>query len=209
MPLLEALVARRNLERIALYHRHTAGPAPFLSDDRRERIRSVSVFAGPPVRTAIERGAADFIPIFLSDIPSLFLTRQVALDVAFLQLSPPDSHGYCTLGTSVDAALAASQTAHYVIAEINDRMPRTHGNTLVPLARVHAFTHTSRPLHAHETRPATAVEDAIGANVAALVDDGATLQMASERFPTPRCGDCATNTTSASTPRCSPMALST
>jgi acyl-CoA hydrolase len=89
MPLLEALVARRNLERIALYHRHTAGPAPFLSDDRRERIRSVSVFAGPPVRTAIARVDADFIPIFLCDIPSLFLTCHVGLDIAFLQLLPP------------------------------------------------------------------------------------------------------------------------
>jgi 4-hydroxybutyrate CoA-transferase len=182
-PLLEALVARQDLERITLYHLHTAGPAPFVSADCRERIRSVSLFAGPPVRTAIERGDADFIPIFLSDIPSLFLTRQVPLDVAFLHLSPPDSHGYCTLGTSVDAALAASQAAGYVVAEINDRMPRTHGNTLVPLSRVHAFTHTSRPLHTHQTRPATSVEDAIGANVAALVDDGATLQMGIGAIP--------------------------
>jgi 4-hydroxybutyrate CoA-transferase len=136
----------------------------------------VSLFAGPPVRDAIERGDADFIPIFLSDIPSLFLARQVSLDVALLQLSPPDSHGYCTLGTSVDAALAASQSARYVIAEINDRMPRTHGNTLVPLSRIHAFIHTSRPLWAHEGRPPSADEEAIGANVAALVEDGATLQ---------------------------------
>jgi acyl-CoA hydrolase len=109
----------------------------------------VSVFAGPPVREAIERGDADFIPIFVSDIPSLFLTPQIPLHVA-LQLSPPDAHGYCTLGTSVDAALAASQMARYVIAEINDRMPRTHGNTLVPMSRIHAFIHTSRPLWVHE-----------------------------------------------------------
>jgi len=182
-PLLNALAARMDLERITLYHLHTAGPAPFVSEDCRERIRSVSVFAGPPVRTAIERGDADFIPIFLSDIPSLFATRQVALDVALLQLSPPDSHGYCTLGTSVDAALAASQAARYVVAEINDRMPRTHGNTLVPLARVHAFTRTSRPLHFHDTRLPTAVEDAIGENVAALVEDGATLQMGIGAIP--------------------------
>jgi acyl-CoA hydrolase len=182
-PLLEALSARPDLERITLYHLHTAGPAPFVAEECRERIRSVSVFAGPPVRAAIERGDADFIPIFLSDIPSLFLTRQVELDVAILQLSPPDAHGYCTLGTSVDAALAAAQAARYVVAEINDRMPRTHGNTLVPLSQVHAFIHTSRPLHPHDTRAPTAVEDAIGAHVAALVEDGATLQMGIGAIP--------------------------
>jgi 4-hydroxybutyrate CoA-transferase len=182
-PLLEALAARRDLEQITLYHLHTGGPAPFVSPECRGRIRSVSVFAGPHVRNAIDQGDADFIPIFLSDIPSLFSSRQVLLDVAVLQLSPPDGHGYCTLGTSVDAALAASQSARFVVAEINERMPRTHGNTLVPLSRVHAFTHSARPLHGHETRPPTAVEDAIGANVAALVEDGATLQMGIGAIP--------------------------
>jgi 4-hydroxybutyrate CoA-transferase len=182
-PLLEALVARSDLEGVALYHLHTGGPAPFVAAQCRGRLRSVSVFAGPPVREAIERGDADFIPIFLSDIPSLFLTRQILLDVALLQLSPPDAHGYCTLGTSVDAALAASQTARYVIAEINDRMPRTHGNTLVPLSRVHAFIHTSRPLWAHDSRPPSSEEEAIGANVASLVEDGATLQMGIGAIP--------------------------
>src|SRR5262245_9518317 len=144
-PLLDALAARADLEAVTLYHLHTSGPAPFVSPDCRGRLRSVSVFAGSPVRDAIEHGDADFIPIFLSDIPSLFLSRQIPLDVALLQVSPPDAHGYCTLGTSVDAALAASQTARYIIAEINERMPRTHGNTSEPLSRVHALIHTSRP----------------------------------------------------------------
>jgi acyl-CoA hydrolase len=175
-PLLDALAARSDLEGISLYHLHTGGPAPFVAPQCRGRMRSVSVFAGPPVRDAIDHGDADFIPIFLSDIPSLFLSRQIPLDIALLQLSPPDRHGYCTLGTSVDAALAASHVARFVIAEINDRMPRTHGNTLVPLSRIHAFIHTSRPLWAHDSRPPTAVDEAIGANVAALVEDGATLQ---------------------------------
>jgi 4-hydroxybutyrate CoA-transferase len=181
--LLEALVARRELEGLTLYHLHTGGPAPFVAPECRGRMLSVSVFAGAPVRGAINRGDADFVPIFLSDIPSLFLKRQVALDVALLQLSPPDAHGYCTLGTSVDAALAASQTARYLVADINDQMPRTHGNTLVPLARVHAFTHSSRPLHGHAAQPPGPVEDAIGDHVAALIDDGATLQMGIGAIP--------------------------
>ena len=134
-PLLEALVRNPALDNVTLYHLHTAGPAPFVEPPHRDRFLSVSVFAGSPVRAAIDEGAAEFIPIFLSDVPSLFLTGRVLLDVAFLQLSPPDGHGYCTLGTSVDAALAAALSARYVIAEINDRMPRTLGNTLVPFRR--------------------------------------------------------------------------
>jgi acyl-CoA hydrolase len=182
-PLVEALAARTDVEDVRLYHLHTGGPAPFVSPECRGRIQSVSLFAGAPVRAAIERGDADFVPIFLSDIPSLFVKPQIPLDVALLQLSPPDAHGYCTLGTSVDAALAASQHARYIVAEINDAMPRTHGNTLVPFSRVHAFIHTSRPLHAHDARAASDVEEAIGGHVAALVEDGATLQMGIGAIP--------------------------
>jgi acyl-CoA hydrolase len=100
-----------------------------------------------------------------------------------LQLSPPDRHGYCTLGTSVDAALAASRAAATVVAEINQQMPRTHGNTLVRFDRVHAFISTDRPLHAHEPPHPSAVDDEIGAHVADLVPNGATLQMGIGAIP--------------------------
>jgi 4-hydroxybutyrate CoA-transferase len=182
-PLLEALAERSDLEGVTLYHLHTGGPAPFVEPSQRGRFFSVSLFAGAPVRKAIERGDADVIPIFLSDIPALFTEGHIPLDVAILQLSPPDVHGYCTLGTSIDAALAASQSARWIIAEINDRMPRTHGNTLVPFAKVQAFIRTSRPLHAHEAAPPSPVEAAIGDHVAALVEDGATLQMGIGAIP--------------------------
>jgi acyl-CoA hydrolase len=176
-PLVEALVRRADLADVQLYHLHTAGPAPFCEPEHSSRFRSVSLFAGPPVRAAIARGDADFIPIFLSDIPALFTTRQIALDVALLHLSPPDRHGYCTLGTSVDAAWAASQSARFIVAEINDRMPRTHGATVVPLSRVHAFVHTSRPLHEHASAEPSADARQLADHVTPLVDDGATLQM--------------------------------
>lgn len=182
-PLLAALAARSDLEGVTLYHLHTAGPAPFVDPECRGRLRSVSLFAGPPVREAIACGDADFIPIFLSDIPSLFLTRQVPLDVALVQVSPPDAHGYCTLGTSVDTALAAAQSARIVVAEINDQMPRTHGNTLIPLSLIDRFIHTSRRLHAHAPAPPTPVDEQIAEHVAALVDDGATLQMGIGAIP--------------------------
>lgn len=181
--LLDALVAREDLTDITLYHLHTSGPAPFVDPHVCRRIRSVSLFAGPPVRDAIQRGDADCIPVFLSDIPSLFQTRQIPLDVALLHLSPPDAHGYCTLGTSVDTALAASQAAPMLIAEINDAMPRTHGNTLVPFSRLHAAIHVSRPLHSFEATAPGPVEDAVGGHVAELVEDGATLQMGIGAIP--------------------------
>ena len=182
-PLLEALAGRADLDDVRLYHLHTNGPARFAEPECRGRLRSISLFTGAPVRAAIERGDADFIPIFLSDIPSLFLQRQVPLDVALLQVSPPDAHGYCTLGTSVDTALAASQAARYIVAEINEQMPRTLGNTLVPFSRIHAFIRTSRPLHERPAEPPGPVEEQIGEHVAALVDDGATLQMGIGAIP--------------------------
>ena len=176
-PLVEALARRQDLTGVSLYHLHTTGPAPFAEPGQEGRFLSVSLFGGPPVREAIDAGRADFIPVFLSDIPRLFLERVIPLDAALLQLSPPDRHGYCTLGTSVDAALAASHAARYIIAEINERMPRTHGNTLVHIDRVSAFVRSDRPLAGHAPRPGTAVEDAIGEHAARLVPDGGTLQM--------------------------------
>ncbi|QYM80228.1 hypothetical protein K0B96_06330 [Horticoccus luteus] len=176
-PLVEALSARRDLENVRLYHLHTAGPAPFAAPGRENEFRSVSVFSGGPVRAAIAEGRADFVPIFLSDIPGLFTSRTVPLDVAIVQLSAPDAHGLCSLGTSCDAAKAAVESARYVIAEINERMPRTHGNNIVPLSRVHAFIATDRPLHTHAPEPETPIDARIGELIAGLVDDGSTLQM--------------------------------
>ena len=182
-PLLDALVANPSLSGIELYHLHTNGPAPFVDPAHRARFLSHSLFTGPPLRHAIEEGVADFVPVFLSDIPALFRTGRIPIDVALLQLSPPDRHGFCSLGTSVDAALAASLAARYIVAEINEQMPRTLGNTLVPFSRLHACVYTNRPLHTHTAEAPTQVEDAIGAQVAALVDDGATLQMGIGAIP--------------------------
>ncbi|MEW5853658.1 MAG: acetyl-CoA hydrolase/transferase C-terminal domain-containing protein [Myxococcota bacterium] len=181
--LLEAMVKRKDLENVTLYHLHTAGPCAYADVSQSGRFFSVSLFAGPPVRKAIEEGRADFMPIFLSDIPELFLTRVVPLDVALLQVSPPDEHGMCTLGTSVDAARAAADSARILIAEINERMPRTHGNTAVPLSRFAAFIHTNRPLHEAEVAEETPVEARIGEIVSGLVEDGSTLQMGIGAIP--------------------------
>ncbi len=182
-PLLEALAARTNLEGVHVYHLHTSGPMPFADPGCAGRFVSVSLFTGPALRQAIAEGRADFMPIFLSDIPALFRSGAVKLDAALLQLSPPDAHGLCTLGTSVDAAKAAADAAPLVIAEINERMPRTLGNTVVPFGRVGAFAHTDRPLLEHAPEPETPVEARIGELVAKLVEDRSTLQMGIGTIP--------------------------
>jgi acyl-CoA hydrolase len=177
-PLVEALARRTDLEGVRLYHLHTAGPAPFADEGcGGKRFCSVSLFTGAPLRKPIEEGRADFMPVFLSDIPGLFISRDIPLDAALLQLSPPDRHGNCTLGTSVDTAKAAADTAPIIIAEINEQMPRTHGNSVVPFEKVTAFIHTDRPLHEQPQGEETAIEAKIGQLIADLVEDGSTLQM--------------------------------
>jgi 4-hydroxybutyrate CoA-transferase len=182
-PLLDALVARLDVEGVTLYHLHTSGPAPFAEPQAAARFRSVSFFVGPALRRPIAEGRADFMPIFLSQIPALFSSGRIPLDVALVQLSPPDAHGLCTLGTSVDAARAAVDHARLVLAEINDQMPRTLGATTVPLSRVDAFVRTSRPLHEHVASPETPEEARIGELIAGLVEDGATLQVGIGAIP--------------------------
>jgi acyl-CoA hydrolase len=176
-PLIEAMCRRLDLEAVRLYHLHTAGPCPFADAEHAGRFRSISFFTGAPLRQAVAEGRADFMPVFLSDIPGLLTSGRVPLDVALLQLSPPDAHGNCTLGTSVDAAKAAADSARLVVAEINQRMPRSHGNSVVRFDRLDAFVLTDRPLPEAEPARQTDVEARIGEIVAGLVEDGSTLQM--------------------------------
>jgi len=176
-PLLDALARRTDLVGVKLWHIHLEGPLAFTAPEHTGRFRSISLFTGPGLREPVAEGRADFVPIFLSDIPHLFTSGRVKLDAALVQLSPPDRHGTCSLGTSVDAARAAVDTAGVVLAEINERMPRTHGHTAVPLDRVTAWTATDRDLPGHDLLPPSDVEDRIGAHVAALVEDGACLQL--------------------------------
>ena len=181
-PLIDAL-ARRDVENVTTYHLHLDGPVAIADPGMEERFRPTALFIGANMRTAVNEGRADFTPVFLSDIPALFMSGRIPLDAAFLQLSPPDKHGFCTLGTSADAAVAASRTARILIAEINDQMPRTHGNTLVHVDRLTAFIRTNRPLPQHLPGEASDIEAAIGSHVATLVPDAATLQMGIGAIP--------------------------
>lgn len=182
-PLIDALAARTDLENVRTFHLHLEGTVAIAAPGNEGRFFPTSLFTGPSLRQAVEEGRADACPVFLSDIPLLFSSGRIPLDAAFLQLSPPDKHGYCTLGTSADVAVAAARTAGVIIAEINEQMPRTHGNTLVALDTIAKFVHTNRPLPAHAPPVASAAESAIGEHVAPLIPDGATLQMGIGAIP--------------------------
>jgi 4-hydroxybutyrate CoA-transferase len=177
IPLEEAMCRLDDVEGVELYHIHKDGPAPFTEPNQAGRFHSNSFFCGANTRAAIAEGRADFIPIFLSDIPHLFKSRQVKLDAAMVSLSPPDRHGFCSLGPSVEAALAAVNAAPLVIAEINHQMPRTHGDSFVHINDVQHFILADRPLVYQEKPKIGEVERSIGAQIAEMIEDGSTLQL--------------------------------
>ncbi len=182
-PLLDALARRSDVEGVELYHLHLDGPLAFTAPEHAGRFFSHSLFTGPGLRGPVAEGRADFVPVFLSDIPHLFRSRRIDLDVAILQLSPPDAHGHSTLGPSIDAAMAAASTARTVLAEINARMPRTTGNAALPYSKVTAHMASDRPLYALAPGEESEIEARIGELIAGLVPDGATLQMGIGAIP--------------------------
>lgn len=182
--LLDALVRRAGeLSCVEVVALHTEGPAPHTAPGVFEHIRHNALFVGANVREAVNTGRADYTPVFLSRIPALFRNETLPLDVALLQVTPPDRHGFCRLGTSIACARAAADSARTAIGLINPRVPRTMGNSAVHVSRFAALVETDRPLphgHAAEIGP---VERAIGEHVARLVPDRATLQMGIGAIP--------------------------
>ncbi len=182
--LIDALVDRadtlRNVELISL---HTEGEAAYVRPEYRKSFRLNALFVGKNVREAVQEGVADAIPIFLSDVPALFYRNVLPLDVAFVHVSPPDRHGFCSLGVSVDAARAAVHTARYVIAQVNPKMPRTHGEGLLHASNIDAMIEVDDPLPETPRHELSDIERKIGQNVASIVEDGATLQMGIGAIP--------------------------
>ena len=166
-----------------IVHLMTLGPAPYVAPGLEHRFRHTAFFIGANVRSAVQEGRADFMPVFLSEIPRLITSRRVRIDVALIQVSPPDAHGYCSLGVSVDVVRAAVDSADLVIAEVNPRMPRTHGDSFVHVDRIACLVPVDSALPERLPEPLDEVDRAIGAHVAALVPDGATLQLGIGRIP--------------------------
>jgi len=182
--LLQALVEEASrLKNVELIHLHTEGKAPYASAKFKDNFRVVSLFSGTNLRSEIGSDRVDYLPCFLSEIPSLFLSKRRPLHVALLHLSKPDRHGFCTLGTSVDVARAAIQAADILVAQINHQMPRVHGDGFVHLDDIDHWIEVDEPLPVPESRPLTSEELAIGATVAQMIDDGACLQVGIGNIP--------------------------
>ncbi len=129
------------------------------------------------VRQAVNEGRADYTPVFLSQIEALFETGQMPIDVALIQVSPPDAHGFCSFGVGVDTTLTAARQAKFVVAQVNDQMPRTYGDSFIHVSDIDTIVEASRPLCELKPIEITDVHHAIGKNVASLIEDGATLQL--------------------------------
>ena len=176
--LINSLCERyKEIKNVELFQIHTEGDAPYVQSPYKDSFRVNSCFASGNVRESINSSYGAYIPIFLSEIHLLFRKNILPLDVAFIQVSPPDKHGYCSLGVSVDITLPAIQTAKKVIAQINPQVPRTHGDGIIHIDKIHAATEVDQPIHIHEMQAPTDVEKRIGKHVANLIEDGATLQM--------------------------------
>ena len=184
--LIKAMCARGEngeLKDVHVHHLHTEGPAPY-ADPKFEGIFQLdSFFVGSNVRPVTQSGYADYIPIFLSETQRLYRSGAVPCNVAMIQVSTPDKHGYVSLGTSVDATLAAVETADTVIAVINKYVPRSFGDAIIPLSKIDIFVEDDTPLIEAKFAQPSEIETRIGKNCAALIEDGATLQMGIGAIP--------------------------
>ncbi|MEX2350611.1 MAG: acetyl-CoA hydrolase/transferase C-terminal domain-containing protein [Flavobacteriaceae bacterium] len=166
-----------NLQDVEIVQMHTEGDALYTREPYNKAFRTNSCFVAGNVRKAVNSSKGDYTPIFLSELHLLFKRNILPLDVAFIQVSPPDKHGYCSLGTSIDVTLTAIQTAKKVIAQVNPNVPRTHGDGIIHEKNINAAVLVDLPIHAVPVAEPTEIEKRIGYHVAQLVEDGATLQM--------------------------------
>jgi acyl-CoA hydrolase len=182
--LVEAMTARADeLRVVEVVSLHTEGPAPYAAPEMAKSFRVNALFVGANIRRAVEEGRADYLPVFLSEVPSLFRSGILPLDVALIHVSRPDRHGFCSLGVSVDVTRAAVQTARTVVAQVNPRMPRSHGDGLIHVDSIDYMVDVDEPIHELAPAALSEQERAIGRHCAELVDDGATLQLGIGAIP--------------------------
>ena len=175
--LVEALMRRApELYDVEIVHMMTMGCAPYVAPEMAGHFRHNAMFIGGNVREAINDGRADYTPIYLSEIEALFESGAMPIDVALIEVSPPDSHGFCSFGVGVDTTLTAAKCARYVVAQVNDYMPRTYGDSFIHISDIDAVVESSRPLCELKKPAVTDMHVAIARNVAGLIEDGAVLQ---------------------------------
>lgn len=176
--LVEALVERAPFVRdVEVMHLLTPGTSPYAAPGMAKHFRHNALFVGGNVREAVNDGRADYTPIFLSEVEALFETGEMPIDVAFIQVSPPDAHGYCSFGVSVDTTLTAAKYAHHVVAQVNAQMPRTYGDSFIHVSEIDSIVEDSRPLCELKKQNNTDLYRQIGAHVASLIEDGSVLQL--------------------------------
>lgn len=182
--LIDSMIARApELEDVEIVQIHTEGEAKYAQPEYADSFRTHAMFVGANLRKAVQEGHADYIPVFLSEIPSLFRRKILPLNVALVQVSPPDKHGYCSLGIAVDVSAAAVQTADFVVAQVNPNMPRTHGDGLIHVDKIDYCVDVDTPLSEQGGNVLSPIEITIGKHCAELIDDGATLQMGIGAIP--------------------------
>ena len=175
--LVDALLQRApHVQDVEIVHMMTMGKAPYVAPEMAGHFRHNAVFIGGNVRDAINDGRADYTPLYLSEIEELFESGAMPLDVALIEVSPPDSHGFCSFGVGVDTTLTAARLARYVVAQVNDQMPRSYGDSFIHVSKIDAIVESSRPLCALKKPEVTEMQIAIARNVAGLIEDGAVLQ---------------------------------
>src|SRR5580765_2968396 len=182
--LLDALVARAaELRDVGMVHLHTEGPGPHLAPAMAPHFRHRALFVGPNARAAVNEGRADYVPVFLSDVPNLFERGALPLDAVLVNATPPDAHGFCSLGVSVAAMHAAIRAASTVIVQLNRAMPRTLGESFIHVDDVDLAVEVDVPPYEHASGPIGDVERRIGHYVAELIPNGATLQLGIGAIP--------------------------
>ena len=176
--LMDALANRKDeLKDVEITHVLLLGEDPLSKPEMEGHFRHNSLFVGPADRAAVNEGRADYIPVFLYEIPSLFYSGLLPVDVAFLHVSPPDEHGFMSFGVECLASKSAAETARVVVAQVNDRMPRTLGDSFIHISKVAKLVEISEELPELKSPPFTEVEKKIGGYIADLVEDGSTLQL--------------------------------
>lgn len=182
--LTKALSERASeLKNVEVCHLHTEGPAPYANPELAESFHVNSFFIGKNVRHTLAAGNGSYTPVFLSELPYLFRKKVLHLDVVFIHVSPPDIHGYCSLGVSVEATLAAIENAKTVIAQVNPQMPRTFGDGILHVSEIDYLVDVNLPIFGHEMDAISPLEDKIGTYIASLIEDKSTLQMGIGSIP--------------------------
>ncbi|GIK61120.1 MAG: acetyl-CoA hydrolase/transferase family protein [Ignavibacteriota bacterium] len=190
LELIRAMVRRKDeLENVTIYHILIVGELPYVNPGMEKHFKHKAFFVGANVRKSVQEGRSEFIPIFLSEVPLLFKRNIIPVEIALLNVSPPDEHGFCSYGVDVGTIKSAAERAKIVIAQINPEMPRSLGDSFIHINKIHHIVEHSEPIQElpqvdpNTTEEMLQIYDAIGKNTAELIEDGSTLQMGIGAIP--------------------------